>query len=123
MAIGISTPFRILLAGVIATHAAFVAEYYRLTDGCFCAILASGLPVHRTLPGEIFFLRNVIALPIDLLPLTLPAAVPDPLRTVLLVLANAALWFVGLAALITLTRRLFRYSRSPRKDVLARNAG
>src|SRR4029079_8637382 len=92
-------PFRILLAGVIAAHAVFVAEYFRLTDGCFCAILASGLPVHRTFPGEIFFLRHVIALPIELLPLTLPATVTDPLRTAVLVLVNGTLWFVALAGL------------------------
>jgi hypothetical protein len=117
-----SRPFRIALSGVIAAHAAFLADYHRLTDGCFCAILGAGLPTHRTIPGELFVLRFVIGLPVQALPFTLPTSIGDSPRTVMLVLLNAAIWLAGLAALITLTRRLANH-RAAHRGVLANHAG
>lgn len=96
--------FRLAFWMVLAAHLAFFADYYRLTDGCFCAITGSGLPVHRTYPGEFQFL-HIIALPITNLPISLPEWVGGLPGTVFLAIVNSLLWFLGVAVSVALWQR------------------
>ena len=98
-----SRPFRVALNIVVLAHTAFFADYYRLTDGCFCVVTGLGLPVHRMYPGELQFLRYV-ALPVTSLHMS-SGWLGEPSQVVLLGVANALLWFLGCAILLALWQR------------------
>lgn len=104
-------PFRIALAIALVVQLVFVADYYRLTDGCFCAVLAAGRPVHRVLPGELLFLRAV-SFPSQVLPVSFPQGIRDTPRTVLYTVLNTIVWF----SMICIAALAMRHLRRPGKQ-------
>jgi len=97
----------IILALVAATHVVFVADYWRLTDGCFCAVDGVGVPIHRTVLGEYSFFR-LIGAPTRLLPVPFSAWIPNSMRIPIIFTVNGAVWFAFLALLVALALKVSR---------------
>lgn len=94
---------RIAAVVAIAMQAVFLADYYRLTDGCFCAITGTGVRYGQAFAGEIAFLR-VASAPAALVASVLPTTIDEPWQTLILSVLAGVVWYVVLAACVGLIR-------------------